>query len=56
MLLSLWIIMKKIILSREGSMLLLAIGEIGSTFKIETGTFSWQPGHGFVGRYRLVFV
>jgi hypothetical protein len=28
---------------------------IGSTFDTETGTFSWQPGPGFVGSYRLVF-
>jgi Leucine-rich repeat (LRR) protein len=29
---------------------------IGSTFDIKTGTFSWQPGPGFIGEYRLVFV
>jgi hypothetical protein len=29
---------------------------IGSTFETETGTFSWQPGSGFVGEYHLVFM
>jgi hypothetical protein len=28
----------------------------GSFLDRETGVFYWQPGHGFVGRYRLVFV
>jgi hypothetical protein len=29
---------------------------IGSTFDIKAGTFSWQPGPGFSGEYRLVFL
>ncbi len=29
---------------------------IGSTLDAKTGTFSWCPGPGFVGRYSLVFV
>jgi hypothetical protein len=28
---------------------------IGSTINIKTGTFSWQPGPGFLGEYKLVF-
>ncbi len=29
---------------------------IGSTLDSEKGIFSWQPGHGFLGSYELVFV
>jgi hypothetical protein len=29
---------------------------IGATFDTETGTFYWQPGPGFLGNYRLVFI
>jgi len=29
---------------------------IGSTLDAKTGTFSWSPGPGFLGRYSLVFV
>ena len=29
---------------------------IGSTFDRTSGTFSWQPGPGFVGRYEFVFL
>jgi hypothetical protein len=29
---------------------------IGSTFDTETGTFYWQPGPGFIGKYRLIFL
>jgi hypothetical protein len=29
---------------------------IGSTMDVERGIFYWQPGPGFVGRYRLVFI
>jgi hypothetical protein len=29
---------------------------VGATFDAEHGTFVWQPGPGFVGRYRMVFV
>jgi hypothetical protein len=28
----------------------------GSTLDSATGLFTWQPGPGFVGRYRLVFL
>jgi hypothetical protein len=28
---------------------------VGSSFDIETGTFHWAPGPGFIGDYRLVF-
>jgi hypothetical protein len=28
---------------------------VGSSFDIETGTFHWVPGPGFIGDYRLVF-
>ncbi|MCX6580793.1 MAG: hypothetical protein NT166_11500 [Candidatus Aminicenantes bacterium] len=29
---------------------------VGSTMDVERGIFYWQPGPGFVGRYRLVFI
>ena len=29
---------------------------IGSSLDAQTGTFSWIPGPGFLGRYALVFV
>jgi len=29
---------------------------IGSTLNAEEGTFSWQPGAGFIGEYDLVFI
>jgi hypothetical protein len=29
---------------------------IGSTFDTKTGTFYWQPGPGFIGKYRFVFI
>ena len=29
---------------------------IGSTLNAKTGTFSWQPGPGFIGEYTLVFL
>jgi hypothetical protein len=29
---------------------------IGSTLDAQSGTFSWSPGPGFLGRYSLVFV
>jgi len=29
---------------------------IGSTFDTVSGVFSWQPGPGFIGNYRLVFI
>jgi hypothetical protein len=29
---------------------------IGSTFDGEKGIFYWQPGPGFMGTYRLVFI
>jgi len=29
---------------------------IGSTFNAQKGIFSWQPGPGFVGTYRFVFI
>ncbi len=29
---------------------------IGSTLNTEEGTFSWQPGAGFIGEYDLVFI
>jgi hypothetical protein len=29
---------------------------IGSTFDTETGTFYWQPGPAFIGRYDFVFI
>lgn len=29
---------------------------IGSTLDVDSGTFSWSPGPGFLGRYSLVFV
>jgi hypothetical protein len=29
---------------------------IGSTLDSEEGIFSWQPGPGFIGEYRFVFV
>jgi hypothetical protein len=29
---------------------------IGSTLDRETGVFTWQPGAGFTGEYRLVFL
>jgi len=28
----------------------------GSTLNAEKGTFSWQPGAGFIGEYYLVFI
>jgi len=40
----------------------LAVGDrlkplpVGSTMDIERGIFYWQPGPGFVGNYRLVFI
>ena len=29
---------------------------IGSTLDARTGTFLWQPGPGFIGEYRLLFI
>ena len=29
---------------------------VGSTLDAERGTFTWQPGAGFVGTYQLVFL
>jgi alkaline phosphatase len=29
---------------------------VGSTLDIKTGTFYWQPGPGFIGEYKLVFL
>jgi hypothetical protein len=29
---------------------------IGSTFNPQKGIFSWQPGPGFVGTYRFIFL
>jgi len=29
---------------------------IGSTLDTRTGSFSWQPGPGFIGRYEFVFL
>jgi len=29
---------------------------IGSTLNTEKGTFSWQPGPGFIGEYNFVFI
>ncbi|NIM11410.1 MAG: hypothetical protein GTO45_05400, partial [Candidatus Aminicenantes bacterium] len=29
---------------------------IGSFFDIETGIFYWQPGPGFLGEYKFVFL
>jgi hypothetical protein len=29
---------------------------IGSTMDVENGIFYWQPGHGFVGEYPMVFI
>jgi hypothetical protein len=29
---------------------------IGSTFNPQTGIFCWQPGPGYVGKYKLVFI
>jgi len=29
---------------------------VGSTLDRSTGTFTWQPGPGFVGSYELVFL
>jgi len=31
-------------------------GQVANGRNTETGTFYWQPGPGFIGRYRLVFL
>jgi hypothetical protein len=41
---------------QEGSTSNISSLPIGSTFDAERGIFSWQPGPGFIGRYRFVFV